>query len=57
MFSIHGAGTRGNDPELLKGSIIFEKAKTTVDFPFVVVSPLCHENTWFGLYNNSKLYG
>ena len=56
LFSIHGAGTRGNNPELLKDCLVFEKAKTTKDFPFVVVSPLCHENTWFDMYETLKRF-
>ncbi len=56
LFSIHGAGTRGNNPELLKDSFIFKKAETMEDFPFMVVSPLCHENTWFDMFETLKRF-
>ena len=56
LFSIHGAGTRGNDPELLKECCVLKKAETTKDFPFVIVSPLCHENTWFDMYETLKRF-
>jgi len=56
LFYIHGAGSRGKDPERLKGSIVYEKVISTRDFPFVVVSPLCHENTWFDMFETLKRF-
>lgn len=56
IFLIHGAGTRGNDPELLKDSVYFDSVEKLDNFPFIVASPLCHENTWFDMYETLKRF-
>lgn len=56
LFLIHGAGTRGNDPELLKDSVFFDSIEKLEDFPFIVVAPLCHKDTWFDMYETLKRF-
>jgi len=52
ILFLHGAGTRGNDMEVLKGNAFFQDTARLNEFPFVVIAPLCHENTWFDLWND-----
>src|SRR5574340_461235 len=47
ILSLHGASTRGDDPgAILKGDLpnVLEEG---VDYPFIVVSPLCPRETWW----------
>lgn len=55
IIFLHGAGTRGKDINKLRKNTFFEIIKTYDDFPFVVVAPLCEENTWFDLFESLKL--
>lgn len=50
LFFLHGAGTRGRDMNNLIHNNFFEEVQHHRDFPFVVVAPLCTENTWFELW-------
>ena len=50
LFFFHGAGTRGNDINKLLGNPFFTHIEAHDPFPFVVVAPLCTENTWFDLF-------
>ena len=50
LLFLHGAGTRGTDMALLRGNPFFEEIEKLDVFPFVVVAPLCHENTWFEVW-------
>ena len=54
IFCLHGAGGRGNNIEVLIGNPFFKETATLADFPFVLVAPLCTENTWFDLFPNLK---
>ena len=45
LFFFHGAGTRGNDINKLLGNPFFTHIEAHDPFPFVVVAPLCPENT------------
>ena len=53
MF-LHGAGTRWTSLETLEGNAISRYAQANADFPFVVVMPLCTEETWFDLWQQLK---
>lgn len=47
ILSLHGASTRGDDPAaILKGDLpsVLEEG---VEYPFIVVSPLCPKETWW----------
>ncbi|MFN6944886.1 MAG: prolyl oligopeptidase family serine peptidase [Cytophagaceae bacterium] len=41
IYFLHGAGERGDDPELLKKHGIPKVIEERVDFPFIAVSPQC----------------
>lgn len=53
LLFLHGAGSRGKDfHNLVEDNIFFDTLDTLEDFPFVVVAPLCSENTWFDLWEH-----
>ena len=54
IFCLHGAGGRGNNIDLLITNPFFKETEKLTDFPFVLVAPLCTENTWFDLFPNLK---
>lgn len=54
IFCLHGAGGRGNDIGLLVTNPFFNETERHEDFPFVMVAPLCSENTWFDLWGELK---
>ena len=47
ILFLHGAGTRGTDLQLLKGNTFFAITERYENFPFIVVAPQCHKETWF----------
>ncbi len=55
LLFLHGAGSRGNDfSSLVDDNIFFSALDKRPDFPFVVVAPLCCENTWFDMMERLK---
>lgn len=54
LVFLHGAGTRGTEIEKLKNNAFFKHYERQQDHPFIVVAPLCHENTWFDLFESLK---
>ena len=46
ILFLHGAGTRWSSLETLEGNAMSRYANSH-DFPFVLVMPLCTEETWF----------
>ena len=54
MIFLHGAGTRGNDIDKLKGNPFFKNISIHSDFPFVIVAPQCNKNTWFDHFQTLK---
>lgn len=49
LLFLHGAGERGNNIELIKKHGMPKVLEDKTDFPFVVVSPQCPENSWWTL--------
>lgn len=56
IFFLHGAGTRGEDLENLRNNIFFKCIEKHEEFPFVVVAPLCSEETWFDVFETLKRF-
>ena len=56
LLYLHGAGTRGNDINKLYTNPFFQLIETHHDLPFVIVAPLCEENTWFDIWKHLKLF-
>lgn len=54
IFHLHGAGSRGNDVSVLNNQAILIKAKSTEDFPFVIIMPQCREDCWIDAYERLK---
>ena len=50
LFFLHGAGTRGNDINNVANNPFFKIISMHKVFPFVVIAPLCTENTWFDMF-------
>ena len=50
IFFLHGAGSRGNNMDNLIVNPFFQDIQKHRDFPFVIIAPLCTENTWFDLW-------
>lgn len=50
ILFLHGENDRGADWERLAQNELFAAADEKADFPFVVVVPLCHENSWADLW-------
>lgn len=50
LLFLHGAGSRSKDfHNLVNDNVFFDALDCRPDFPFVVVAPLCTENTWFDM--------
>lgn len=56
LFLMCGAGTRGKDVNILKDNPFYESVEKIERFPFVVVAPLCEENTWFDMFERLKKF-
>lgn len=50
IIFLHGAGSRGDTTEKLVTNPFFVLTENQKDFPFVVIAPLCSENTWFDMF-------
>ena len=50
ILALHGAGYRGDDLNVLAQNPVFTCTEGLSDFPFVLVAPQCHKNTWFDLF-------
>ena len=56
IIYIHGAGSRGDNVDILKNQSIMQYANDTKDFPFVMFLPQCSANTWFDLFEQLKVF-
>lgn len=54
ILFLHGAGTRGDDIHKLEGNPFFTLIAQHATFPFVVVAPQCHGETWFDHFETLK---
>ena len=52
LFFFTGAGSRGNNMELVTTNPFFEFAASREEFPFVIVAPLCARNSWYDLWEH-----
>ncbi len=50
ILALHGAGYRGEDLNVLRQNPFFTCTQELSDFPFVLVAPQCHTNTWFDVF-------
>ena len=56
LLFLHGAGTRGSDIKNITTHSFLTRPDKMENYPFVVVAPLCHENTWFDLFETLKRF-
>ena len=54
ILCLHGAGTRGTDIDRVMNYSLLQETASLDSFPFIVVAPLCHENTWFDMWPTLK---
>lgn len=50
ILALHGAGYRGEDLNVLAQNPVFTCTQALERFPFILVAPQCHKNTWFDLF-------
>lgn len=56
LLFLHGAGTRGSDIQNITRHSFMKRPDKMPGFPFVVVAPLCHKNTWFDLFETLERF-
>ncbi|MBQ9132319.1 MAG: prolyl oligopeptidase family serine peptidase [Clostridia bacterium] len=56
ILQLHGAGGRGMPVLDMLGHPYFTLTGEMEGFPFVTVAPVCHENTWFDLFETLKRF-
>lgn len=54
ILALHGADTRGADINKLLNHPLVKSTEEIKDFPFILVAPLCSENTWFDMWPTLK---
>lgn len=54
IIFLHGAGSRGNDIDILMNNPYFKIIDKRSDFPFITIAPQCSENTWFDMFEQLK---
>lgn len=54
IVCLHGAGGRGNNIDVLLNNPFFQETRKIEKFPFILIAPLCSENTWFDLWHLLK---
>ena len=47
ILFLHGAGSRGNNLEILKNNPYFSLTSKHNNFPFITFAPQCSKNNWF----------
>ena len=56
IIFLHGAGSRGNDINILKNNPYFNIINKHLEFPFITVAPQCSQNTWFDMFEQLKRF-
>ena len=56
IIHFHGAGSRGDNVEILNNQSIMSYANNTENFPFVMFLPQCSENVWFDVFEQLKVF-
>ena len=54
IIHFHGAGSRGDNVDILNNQSIVCYAKATENFPFVMFLPQCNANTWFDVFGQLR---
>ena len=56
IIHFHGAGSRGDNVEILNDQAIMRYANDTKNFPFVMFLPQCSANTWFDIFEQLRTF-
>lgn len=56
IIFLHGAGSRGNDINILENNPYFNIVNNYSNFPFITVAPQCSNNTWFDMFEQLKKF-
>ena len=56
IIHFHGAGSRGDNVEILNNQSIMSYANNTENFPFVMFLPQCSANVWFDVFEQLKVF-
>lgn len=56
IIHFHGAGSRGDNVEILNNQSIMSYANNTENFPFVMFLPQCSANTWFDVFEQLRAF-
>lgn len=56
IIFLHGAGSRGNDINMLLNNPYFNITDKHLEFPFITVAPQCSQNTWFDMFEQLKRF-
>lgn len=56
IIHFHGAGSRGDNVEILNNQSIMSYANNTENFPFVMFLPQCSANTWFDIFEQLRTF-
>lgn len=54
IIFLHGAGSRGDDINILSDNPYFKITDKHSDFPFISIAPQCFANTWFDIFEQLK---
>ena len=54
IIHFHGAGSRGDNVEILNNQAIMRYANATENFPFVMFLPQCNADCWFELFEQLR---
>ena len=54
IIFLHGAGTRGSDVTAVVRNPFFKIIEQHENFPFVVLAPLCSENSWYDAFERLR---
>lgn len=56
LLFLHGAGERGNDPNLIASHGYFQYVKeNSAEYPFIMIAPQCPDGKYWGCYTESLL--
>lgn len=50
ILFLHGSGSRGTDARRMEKNDFFVVTEYLESFDFITVAPMCHEDTWFDLW-------
>ena len=56
ILFLHGSGSRGTNIRTLQKNDFFMVTEHLESFDFVTVAPMCHEDTWFDLWETLRAF-